>query len=358
MVYDDLLDEIAEKNIPFTSFKPPRRSRNEYCRMSPVKTRSKSAGVGSCDPSYNISSQKRDDDDAGDDFDPNTPSRPPRDRRLAHPPAPRSTSGKAAPQGSGYKGKSRQYCSQQCLLGLIKGGTLDRKCPNVSDHGVDRHRLTPATLISQLDRQFFSDHQQLDTQIGCESLHVHGSRGALFKITLWSHGYTFVGKGTPVEFVTGSKHEELIYSHLAPIQGLYVPVLLGSLRLRHPFPYDGIAEIVHLMFMSYVGKPLANRRDLDRCPQIHQQVEKSLHAIHELNVLQGDPIPGNMVEENGRVMFIDFERAKLQPRRLPLGGISPNHKRKREIDFPAISQDKNSHHDCFEREKRRMRNAL
>ncbi|KAL3469056.1 hypothetical protein BJX99DRAFT_242176 [Aspergillus californicus] len=354
MVYDDLLDEILEKDIPSSNFKAPTRSRNEYCRVSPVKTRSKSARVASCNHSHDTSSL-RPDDDAGDDFDPNTPSRPPRDRQHAYPPDPNSMSGEAPPQGPGCKGKSRQYCSQQCLLGLIKGGTLDRKCPNVSDHGVDRHRLTPATLIRHLDRQFFSDHQQLDTQLGCESLHVHGSRGALFKITLWSHGYTFVGKGTPIEFVAGSKHEELIYSHLAPIQGLFVPVLLGSLRLRHPFSYDGIAEIVHLMFMSYVGKPLVNRRDLD-CYQQIRKVEKSLQAIHQLNVLQGDPIPDNMVEENGRVMFIDFERAKLQTRRVPLGGISPNHKRKREIQ--AKFSDKHNHHDCFEREKQRMRRGL
>ncbi|KAL4958856.1 uncharacterized protein BDV14DRAFT_23722 [Aspergillus stella-maris] len=352
MVYDDLLDEISEKDIPSSDFKAPTRSRNEYCRASPVQTRSKSARFGSCNHSHDTSSLNPDDDDAGDDFDPDTPSRPPRDRQLAYPPDTRSISGKAPPQGSDCKGKSRQYCSQQCLLGLIKGGRLDRTCPNVLDHGVNRHQLTPATLIRQLDRQFFSDNQQLDTCLGCESLHVHGSRGALFKITLWSHGYTFVGKGTPVEFVTGSEHEELIYSHLAPIQGLYVPVLLGSLRLRYPFSYDGIAEIVHIMFMSYVGKPLLNRR----CQQI-QRVEESLQAIHKLNVLQGDPIPDNMVEKDGRVMFIDFERAKLQPRRVPLGGISCNHKRKRKYYIEAKSSAKHNY-DCFEREKQRMRRGL
>ncbi|KAL4993231.1 hypothetical protein BDV10DRAFT_179484 [Aspergillus recurvatus] len=348
MVYDDLLDEISEKDIPSSDFKSPTRSRNEYCRVSPVKTRSKSAPIASCNPSQDTNSPSPD-DDAGDDFDPDTPSRPPRERRLAYPPDSHSISAK--PQGSGSKGKPRKYCSQQCLLGLIKGGELDRQCPNVSDHGVNEHRLTPATLIDQLDRQFFSDQQRLNTQLGCESLHVHGSRGALFKITLWSHGYTFVAKGTPIEFVAGLKHEERIYSHLTSIQGIYVPVLLGSLRLRYPFSYDGIAEIVHLMFMSYVGKTLANRHDFDRRQQI-QKAEKSLQAIHKLNVLQGDPIPGNMLEENGRVMFIDFERAKLQPQRVPLGGISHNHKH-REAKSP-----KSHNHDCFESEKQRMRREL
>ncbi|PYI05341.1 hypothetical protein BO78DRAFT_398310 [Aspergillus sclerotiicarbonarius CBS 121057] len=359
MVYDDLLDEISEKDIPSSAFKSPTWSRNEYCRVSPVK-RSMTARVASCNSSQDANFLGHDDgdsDDAGDDFDSNTPSRPPRERRFAHPPEPGSSSARAPPQGSSYKGKSRQYCTQRCLQGLIKGGLLDRQCPNVSDHGVDRHRLTPKTLIRRLDRQFFGNDQQL-TQLGCESLHVHGSRGALFKITLWSHGYTFVGKGTPVEFVAGSKHEESIYSHLAPIQGVYVPVLLGSLRLRYPFSYDGIAEIVHLMFMSYVGKALASRHDLDRRQQI-QQVERSLQAIHKLNVLQGDPFPRNMVEENGRVMFIDFERATLQPRRMPLGGISPNQEQhKQETYLQEKSPNKHTHKNCFEREKQRMRGGL
>jgi hypothetical protein len=31
---------------------------------------------------------------------------------------------------------------------------------------------------------------------------------------------------------------------------MYVPVLLGSLRLRRPSSYDGIAEIIHLMIVG------------------------------------------------------------------------------------------------------------
>ncbi|KAB8268668.1 hypothetical protein BDV30DRAFT_8757 [Aspergillus minisclerotigenes] len=277
MVYDDLLDEIAEKDIPSSDFKPSPPSRKEYRHVSPVKTRSKSAVAASCSSSQDHRSLGHD-DDAGDGFDPNTPSRRPREPQLPHPSASSSFLAVERSKGSRSQGKSRQYCTQKCLLGLIKGGELDRKCPNVSDHGIDRHRLNRATLIRRLDRQLSSDNLQLDSQLGCESLHLHGTRGALFKITLWSHGYTFVGKGTPVEFVEGSKHEELVYSHLSPIQGVSVPVLLGSLRLRCPFFYDGIAEIVHLMFMGYAGKTLASRQDLDRC-RLAQQAEDSLQAI-------------------------------------------------------------------------------
>ncbi|KAE8322891.1 hypothetical protein BDV39DRAFT_218158 [Aspergillus sergii] len=299
------------KDIPSSDFKPSPRSRKGYCRVSPVKTRSKSAVAASCGSSQDHRSFGYD-DDAGGGFDPTTPSRRPREPQLPHP----SASSLSA---------SRRYCTQQCLLGLVKRGELDRKCPNMSYHGIDRHRLNRATLIRRLDRQLSSDNLQLDSQLGCESLHVHGTRGALFKITLWSHGYTFMGKGTPVEFVEGSKHEELVYSHLSPIQGVSVPVLLGSLRLRCPFFHDA---------------------------------ENSLQAIHNLGMLHRDPIPGNMIwdEENSRVMFIDFERAMLQTRRIPLGGISSNQNRTR--GFGSWEKSPNQRLNFFEREKRCMRNAL
>lgn len=126
----------------------------------------------------------------------------------------------------------------------------------------------------------------LDTQLSgeqpnCESLHIHGTRGALFKVTLWPHACIFVGKGVPVESVENSKHEEaVVYSHLTPIQGIYVPVVLGSLDLRQSFSYDGIAEIVHMMFMSYAGQTLVKQNEIDST-QLIQQAEKSLEAISQ-----------------------------------------------------------------------------
>lgn len=59
-----------------------------------------------------------------------------------------------------------------------------------------------------------------------------------------------------MEFVDRVKNEELVYSHLASIQGTSVPVLLGSLRLRRPFSYNGIVEIVHLMCMGFTRRNL------------------------------------------------------------------------------------------------------
>lgn len=358
MIYDDLLEEIAEKDIPASDFKPSTRSRLEYCRASPVKTRSRSAVVAACNPSRDSRSSSY--DNSGNRFEPHTPSRGrPREPCLPHPSASSSLPTVQESRGSHSKGKSRQYCTQKCLLGLIRGGKLDRKCPNVSDHGIDRHRLNRTALIRRLKKQFSSDILRPDTKLGCESLHVHGRRGALFKITLWSHGYTFVGKGAPMEFVDRVENEELVYSRLNSIQGTSVPVLLGSLRLRRSFSYDGIAEIVHLMCMGFAGRTLARAHALDRS-EIIQRAETSLQEIHNLGVLHCDPIPGNMTwnEQDHCVMFIDFERSTLQSqRRVPLGIISSNQKRKREVGS-AEKKGPNKRLSCFVREKRRMINGL
>ena len=78
---------------------------------------------------------------------------------------------------------------------------MDKKYPNVLDHGIDRHQIDRTTLICLLDQQLSNNDLGPDFDLGCESLHLHGTRGALFKVTLLSYGYTFVGKGIPIEFL-------------------------------------------------------------------------------------------------------------------------------------------------------------
>ncbi|KAE8549038.1 hypothetical protein EYB25_007553 [Talaromyces marneffei] len=354
MVYDDLLEEIAEQDIPASEYKPS-PSQTNYYRQSPVKTRSKSVTTISCEPTQESRFSDHE-DDADDSLDPPTPSRAPRDSRVPqHPATATTTRISTRSQRLDSKGKSRKYCTQKCLRGLRCKGPLDRKCPNASEHGAGQHQLNTAMLIKLLDRQLSQDPDP-HKELGCESLHVHGSRGALFKITLWSHGYTFVGKGVPIDFIDCAKREEMIYSHLREIQGQYVPVVFGGLDLRRPFSYDGIAMMVHLTLMSYAGRNLARQHKFDEA-QLIAQAETSLRAIHNLGVLHSDPIPGNMIwnEDNQRVMFIDFERARYQ-KRVPLGSIAANQKRKR----VASVWDKipNKRPDFFNRELSRMRSEL
>ncbi|KUL75215.1 hypothetical protein ZTR_09812, partial [Talaromyces verruculosus] len=171
MVYDDLLDEIEEQNIPASEYKPP-LSRTDYCRQSPVKTRSKSVMAIPCEPSQE-SPLSDHEDDPDDRLDPSTPSRAPRDSRFPQRQATAATTRKSTKsQQSTSKGKSRKYCTQQCLRGLRDKGPLDRKCPNAREHGTDQHQLNTAMLIKLLDRQLSEDPGP-DKELGCESLHMN-----------------------------------------------------------------------------------------------------------------------------------------------------------------------------------------
>ncbi|KAJ6189594.1 hypothetical protein N7519_004502 [Penicillium mononematosum] len=361
MIFDHVLGELSNVEVPSSEYKPPRTS-TTFGHLSLVKTRSKStaATFASCTPLEALSSSESGDSPDGPNS--HTPSRRPWGPRADHsalPPSSAATKSRGGRGDSSSKGKSRQYCTQQCLLGLVTRGSLDQECPNVLDHGVDRHPISKATLIRLLDRQFFG--QDLgpdveDVEMGCESLHIHGTRGALFKVTLLSHGYTFVGKGVPIEFFEHIQHEQRMYSRLRPLQGVHVPVVLGGLTLRRSISYDGIVEIVHFMLMGYAGRTLAERHEIEP-DQLIRLAEVSLHAIHGLGVLHSDPIAGNMVynEDSGRVMFIDFERAEFQKRRPALESLSPNQKCKQATDACGKNPNKR---DNFELETRRMRHAM
>ncbi|OAA65097.1 Protein kinase-like domain protein [Akanthomyces lecanii RCEF 1005] len=356
MIYDDILGEIEEEDIPASDFKPATRGRYHYLRMYPVRTRSGAilASAASCSPSRHVIPS--DDDDHSDGgFDPNTPSRNPGERR-----APDSSSSPPIAETSrvsSTRGTTRKYCTQRCLRGLQSQASLDPSCPNVRDHGVDRHQLNPATLIRRLSEQFSPRELHPDTQLGCKSLHIHGTRGALFKVSLLSHGYTCIGKGAPAEFVSELKHEESVYARLARIQGTHVPVVLGGLDVPL-FSYDGIVQIVRFMLMSYVGAPVAGtiKKYPDRRDTLIRAAERSLRAVQKCGVLHSDLLPDNIMwsREDDRVMLIDFERATIPEQRTPLMPMSSNRKRKR-VDEMAKSRNNSP---AFEREARKLRISL
>lgn len=356
MVYDDILGEVEEKEIPSSEFKPAGRSRDNFLRMSPVRTRSKAlrVGVASCDPPHHLVPSD-DDENSDEGGNPDTPSRSPRVPR-----APNSSSRRAATETSRDKsarGPIREYCTQRCLRGLQIGSLLDPTCPNVSYHGVDRHQLRPAELIHLLFNQFNPDDLHEDSQLGCQSLHIHGKCGALFKVTLISHGYTLVGKGVPDEFVARSRHEEKIYGRLADIQGRNVPVMLGGLGVDS-FYADGGVQISRLILMGYAGTPIM--KAIKQCPEhrdgLIDKAVLSLRAVQKCGILHSDPIPNNILwnGENGRAMLIDFERATVSEQRTPLMAMSPNRKRKR-VDTSAKNRSESG---AFDREIQRLRNFL
>lgn len=171
------------------------------------------------------------------------------------------------------EGKSRQYCSQRCLLGLVNGGPLDIGCPDVLGHGNGCHPINRATFIKLMHKQLSEDQ---DT--GCVSVRLRGARGTLLKITTSLHGYTVAAKCTIVNFIRHLKREAVIYKQLHPIQGTHVPVYLGNLDLNRPFCFDGTPPLVHMIFLSYGGVSVT-----------HFTRSISSRGSRRMNINQGSP---------------------------------------------------------------------
>ncbi|WEW55867.1 hypothetical protein PRK78_001300 [Emydomyces testavorans] len=330
-VWEVEYEVLEDFSSPKVASSPARQSSMAYIRVSPVRTRSKRppTRAPSCRSPGNLptTADSSDEDEAG--YDPDSPTqRPRRAPRIMVVPPPASS--KQSQSTSVTKDKTRQYCTQKCLLGLANGGPLDRACPNLREHGTDQHQIDQPTLVSLLEKQILKEDVRPDTFGGCESLHKHGTRGALFEVILMPYGYTLVGKGFPIEFRRVLEHEKAVYEHLAPIQGVHVPVCLGTMDLRkRPLWYDGIAEIPHFLLLSHAGT--AVRYSGIDSKRISQGATESLQAIHRLGVRHCDPHTNNMFwsRENNGVLFIDFERAEIRKERPALGLASPNEKRKR-----------------------------
>jgi hypothetical protein len=68
-----------------------------------------------------------------------------------------------------------------CLRGLVTDGALDPRCPNVKQHGQDKHPFGPKELIGRLKLQIDNDPDD-----GFEQLHIKGNTAFLLKATLRS----------------------------------------------------------------------------------------------------------------------------------------------------------------------------
>ena len=256
-----------------------------------------------------------------------------------------TTHAQAARENAGNGQQQHQhvpYCTHKCLRGLLRRDRLDTQCPNRALHPSTkdlRHSIDAPTLRILL-------RNQLDTDMdhNCTPLDIQGARGALFKLTLASHGYTLVGKGTVRVFIPDLCHEGRIYQRLRKLQGTCVPVCLGNFDCIYPYEYDIGVEIVHFLLLSWGGVALTWPEYFACKDEIHQMEDRlrALGVEHKdercLNVLQDD--------KHGQLMLIDFERAifsqlesaeagKAQKgTKVPLGEVSSNVPRKRgwEVD--------------------------
>ena len=294
------------------------------------KKTSKSCAPGRNKAQDSVSSASSDSEDDSGSSDPDPSQQP----------TPSKPSKQEATKGADHKNKSggqqRSYCTQRCLKGILDQTEFDDECPNVLEHSqgdTNRyHNLDSQDFLWLIQQQLYKDRDA-----DCDPWWLQGARGAMFTVTLASHGYTVAAKATVFAYVTDLKHEQAVYESLRAVQGTYVPVCLGGVDLLKPYYYRGV-ELVHMMFMAWGGEclyrpgpKLAHVKGKD----IAQMAAECLTAIHAFGVLHRDAMTRNMLwnEESGRVMLVDFERSvvlatKQKQQRRPLGMISGNRKRK------------------------------
>ncbi|KAK4073571.1 hypothetical protein Purlil1_13013 [Purpureocillium lilacinum] len=229
--------------------------------------------------------------------------------------------------------RQRQYCTHQCLRGLVLGSAIHKGCPNVLDHGQSHLHLQD--FRHRIWKQLATDRGR---DSNCMPLGLSGLHGSLFKVCLATYGYTLVAKGVEEVDAGILRHEARIYEELRAIQGIHVPVSLGTLDLALPYYFDG-RICTSFLFLSYAGRPLNHMNDTVQ-PGIVANVSEALTAIHKRGVLHRDAEPRNLLCDGNTIMVVDFEKADICKRPV-LEGVSSNannRKRKRNTEQRAEFQ--------------------
>jgi hypothetical protein len=359
------------KKIPETSRKAPPQSLYKASRWqgfdrSPIRTRSR--------PILAVCNTPKDEmhSDRGDESDSSTPSSPTptsnphrttrqrtdkakpetaqeeekekeketRNREMSYVSGPDKMQTKSEPRI-----EDRLYCTHQCLLGLAHGGNMDKQCPNLQSHK-GKH-ISQKTFRSLIYNQLAQDRGR---GADCKPLYMKGSRGAIFKIRLSSHGYTLLAKGMEESDRHHLLNESKIYHRLRSIQGRYVPVCIGMVDLKLPYYYNS-GEYISMLFLSWAGQPLHRFLNRENEIQMLNKADSVFQALRKLQVLQKDPELRNILwdEQDSNLMVIDFERAEVQYRKA-LATIAGNRKRKRQEDRKGTVQG-----DAFDIERRRAK---
>ena len=229
-------------------------------------------------------------------------------------------------QRSASEKQSMPFCSHQCLLGLVCGSLMDIECPNYNIHpkiscgSSGRMHSLDLTSLQDLLRDQLAETMDTD----CTPMRKQGARGAMFKLTLASHGYTLVGKGTVKAFVPDLRLESQFYDRLRPVQGIVVPVCMGNFDCVYPYYYHFATEIVHFILLSWAGEALSTNSQA--CWESHaDQIVRMNEQLRSLGVAHGDIRPENVLwnDSLSQLMFIDFERStmiarmKAKPTKLP-----------------------------------------
>lgn len=211
-----------------------------------------------------------------------------------------------------------QFCTLKCLLGLQNKGPLDENCPNMKlhrqgqDHTPDttgRHCINAPEMLRLLKEQL-----EKDLDHNCTPFGQCGSYGAPFKLTLVSHGYTVVGKGTLDGLWRIVSREADVYRILRKAQASAVPVFLGTISLEKVVYFlrrEG--QIQHMLIMGWGGVGV---KTLEWSSALDGEVKRSLKEISDLGIRHWDVREENILwnDELQRAIIIDFHRSDFAPR--------------------------------------------
>ncbi|KAL9618382.1 MAG: hypothetical protein Q9160_006890 [Pyrenula sp. 1 TL-2023] len=213
---------------------------------------------------------------------------------------------------------NRRYCTQTCLRGLRDSRNssetpLDPNCPNAHLHGSETHQLTRKQFYRCLEGQ-----RNESITKGIEPISQNEESGAaIFAVTLLEYGCRLIAKGIPSYDTVDLpmlKRELVVYRHLETVQGILVPVCLGLIPLSKAY-FVGPCFMSYLLLMAHAGDDVASLDSKTRLG-LQDQLNTLPRQLRGPVVYHGDLHEGNILQnEQGNLYVIDFERARIKPRR-------------------------------------------
>ncbi|KAL7894936.1 hypothetical protein HDV63DRAFT_383075 [Trichoderma sp. SZMC 28014] len=204
------------------------------------------------------------------------------------------------------------YCTQQCLLGVANGTPLDKACPNVHLHG-NKH-IGKADFLERFKDQI---SRAGEANAHCAPLEQFGAIGKMFKVALIGYGYTFVAKATLRADWVFLHREGEMYQELKHLQGSFIPVCLGIVRVDPEF-YHEDRLVSQFMVLSWAGLPLQGHFDKAVEHLLTNTVVTAYTQLHGAGMQHRDPDLSNMLYNplTSQVMLVDFHGARLHPDRV------------------------------------------
>jgi hypothetical protein len=240
-----------------------------------------------------------------------------------------ASDGKATPRQGDRTNAAAGYCTQACLLGLCRDGSLDPACPNTPAHSGQGRWTRHPVSVSEVCRHA-RDRLARNLDYGCECLDKYGMFGAtgvLFRMTDPTYGYTFVAKGVQEIDADTLAHEARVYSYCSELQGTRIPVYLGAIDLVYPYPLRSMATVSHMMFLSWAGPTLTATTAASASVDVEAEINAAIEALDRYGIEHDDVREANLAwnDEAGGVMVIDFDQAFF---------VSTPAKRARKTDTP------------------------